>query len=61
MVAPEHGNFIVNLGGATADDVVRLLTLIREGVAAPLELEWELWGFGDTRARTEVSCSALFC
>ena len=42
-IAPEHGNFIVNLGGATAADVHALLALIRKRVAVPLELEYELW------------------
>jgi len=42
-IAPEHGNFIVNLGGATAADVHALLALIRERVGVPLELEYELW------------------
>lgn len=42
-IAPEHGNFIVNLGGATAADVHALLDLIRERVQVPLELEYELW------------------
>ncbi|MEW6422391.1 MAG: UDP-N-acetylmuramate dehydrogenase [Deinococcota bacterium] len=43
MIAPEHGNFIVNLGGASSRDVHALLALIRERVGIPLELEYELW------------------
>lgn len=43
MIAPEHANFIVNLGGATAADVHALLGIIRERVAVPMELEYELW------------------
>jgi len=43
MIAPEHANFIVNLGGASSADVHALLALIRERVGAPLELEYELW------------------
>lgn len=43
MIAPEHANFIVNLGGASAADVHALLALIRERVGVPLELEYELW------------------
>lgn len=43
MIAPEHANFIVNLGGASSADVHALLHLIRERVGAPLELEYELW------------------
>ncbi|MDZ7704152.1 MAG: UDP-N-acetylmuramate dehydrogenase [Trueperaceae bacterium] len=46
MVSQEHGNFIVNLGGATARDVCDLLAQIRERVATPLDTEWRLWGFG---------------
>ena len=48
MVAPEHGNFILNLGAATAADVVELVSAIRKElslVGADLELEWRLWGF----------------
>jgi UDP-N-acetylmuramate dehydrogenase len=44
MVACEHANFIVNLGGASAEDVHRLLELIRMKITVPLELEWERWG-----------------
>ncbi|MFC4637221.1 UDP-N-acetylmuramate dehydrogenase [Deinococcus hohokamensis] len=43
MIAPEHANFIVNLGGATAADVHGLLDLIRQRVGVPMELEYELW------------------
>ena len=43
MISPEHANFIVNLGGATAADVRALLDLIRERVSLELELEYELW------------------
>ncbi len=45
MVALEHGNFIVNLGHATARDVCQLLQRIRERTSVPLELEWRRWGF----------------
>jgi UDP-N-acetylmuramate dehydrogenase len=51
MVSLEHGNFIVNLGNATAKDVLALLDLIRQrlsiqyGNAVLLETEWQLWGF----------------
>jgi UDP-N-acetylmuramate dehydrogenase len=30
QIAPWHGNFIINTGGATADDVQRLIALIQE-------------------------------
>lgn len=43
MIAPEHANFIVNLGGASAADVHALLEIIRERVGVPMELEYELW------------------
>lgn len=49
MVSHEHGNFIVNLGNATASDVLELLELIQAKVATPLEIEWELWGFESDR------------
>jgi len=48
MVALEHGNFILNLGAATAADVLALVAAVREEltkVGADLELEWRLWGF----------------
>lgn len=48
MVALEHGNFILNLGAATAADVLELVSAIRaelSKVGADLELEWRLWGF----------------
>ncbi len=48
MVSLEHGNFIVNLGCATADDVLKLCSLILEKLEQPLELEWQLWGFNAT-------------
>lgn len=44
-VSFEHGNFIVNLGRAKAQDVLELTRLIRSKVTVPLELEWQLWGF----------------
>ena len=48
MVSFEHGNFILNLGAATAADVMELVTAVRHELAkvgADLELEWRLWGF----------------
>lgn len=47
MIAHEHGNFVVNLGAATAADVVALLDLVRAAVAVPLEVEWRRWGFAE--------------
>ncbi len=43
LIAPEHANFIVNLGGATAADVHALLRKIRQQISVPMELEYELW------------------
>ncbi|WP_420595810.1 UDP-N-acetylmuramate dehydrogenase [Deinococcus sp.] len=43
MISPQHANFIVNLGGASAEEVHALLTLIRQRVGVKLELEYELW------------------
>jgi UDP-N-acetylmuramate dehydrogenase len=53
MIAHEHGNFVVNLGRASAADVVALLDRVRAAVAVPLEVEWRRWGFegGDPPAR----------
>ncbi|MFA5569365.1 MAG: UDP-N-acetylmuramate dehydrogenase [Trueperaceae bacterium] len=45
MVAHEHGNFIINLGNASSDDVAALIALVQERLQQPLELEWRLWGF----------------
>ncbi|UCH24621.1 MAG: UDP-N-acetylmuramate dehydrogenase [Trueperaceae bacterium] len=45
MVSLEHGNFIVNLGNASAKDICGLLELIQNRLPSPLELEWCLWGF----------------
>ena len=48
MVALEHGNFVLNLGAATAADVLALVEEVRAELAArgtTLELEWRLWGF----------------
>ena len=44
MVSHEHGNFIVNLGGATARDVTVLLEKIQRQLGI-LEIEWQRWGF----------------
>jgi hypothetical protein len=51
MIAHEHGNFVVNLGAATAADVVALLELVRAAVAVPLEVEWRRWGFAAATPR----------
>lgn len=49
MVALEHGNFMVNLGAASARDFRELVAKVSERVAAEqgreLELEWRLWGW----------------
>lgn len=48
MVSQLHGNFVVNRGGATCDDVLRLVDHVRwqvqriQGIS--LELEVEVWG-----------------
>jgi len=48
VVSPQHANFIVNLGEATAQDVRALIELVREKVYAQfkimLDLEVELVG-----------------
>jgi UDP-N-acetylmuramate dehydrogenase len=48
MVAFEHGNFVLNLGAATAADVLALVEEVRAEMRSrgvDLELEWRLWGF----------------
>lgn len=54
-VSEVHGNFIVNRGGATAGDVLRLIDLVREAVRAragvDLHLEVEVWGREHVPAR----------
>jgi len=45
MISHEHGNFVVNLGAATAADVLELLDEVRRRVGVPLELEWRRWGW----------------
>jgi len=48
VISPQHANFIVNVGGATAQDVRKLIELVREKVHAQfkimLELEIQLVG-----------------
>lgn len=50
QVSPVHANFIVNRGGATADQVMRLVERVRERVRSvhgiELELEVQLVGLG---------------
>ena len=41
QIAPWHGNFIINTGGATATDVQRLITLIEEKARQTLGIELE--------------------
>lgn len=48
QISPRHANFIVNLGGATAQDVLDLIALaqktVKEQLGVELELEIELLG-----------------
>jgi UDP-N-acetylmuramate dehydrogenase len=44
MVSLEHGNFIINTGGATANDVLTLLNLVESKLGVVLEREVEIWG-----------------
>lgn len=50
QISPVHANFIVNAGGATADDVLQLIDRARRGVrdrfGVQLELEIEILGNG---------------
>ena len=53
MVSEEHGNFIVNNGGATAGDVLRLIGRILERAQAErgIELQTEVQIIGEREAR----------
>jgi len=42
IVSPVHGNFIINQGGATATDVLKLIDRLRERVRAEHGIELEL-------------------
>ena len=42
VISPAHGNFIINKGGATATDVLRLIERIRERILAEHGIELEL-------------------
>ncbi len=44
MISQEHGNFIINLGGATAKDVLALLKQAEDALGIELEREVEIWG-----------------
>ena len=61
QVSFEHGNFIVNLGGAKACDVMALLEQIKGKVDVPLESEWQLWGFDANEKGQEEACAAPSC
>lgn len=41
-ISLEHGNFLVNLGGATAAEMYALIRKVQ--AVLPLEVEWEIWG-----------------
>ncbi len=41
-ISPKHANYIVNLGGAQSDDVLRLIDLARETVAREFAITLEL-------------------
>jgi len=41
-ISPKHGNFIINLGGATATDVLALIDLMQRQVREKMQVELEL-------------------
>ena len=49
MISPKHANYIVNTGDATAEDVLRLMEMVKEKVreAKGIELEPEIKVVGD--------------
>ena len=58
MVSPKHAGFIVNLGGATADDVYQLICRIRSTVADRfgVDLETEVKLIGAFKASDQAGC-----
>ena len=52
QVSPKHAGFVVNTGGATAEDVCTLIARVQEEVqrqfGVALEPEVRMWGFHDT-------------
>jgi len=50
-VSEKHANFVINLGSAKAEDIRRLVDLVKKGVfektGVSLEEEVEFWGFDD--------------
>jgi UDP-N-acetylmuramate dehydrogenase len=42
QVSYVHGNFFVNLGGATANDVLQLIEVVKTGVREKFKVELEL-------------------
>ncbi len=59
QISEKHGNFFLNLGGATATDILRLITLARETVkkntGIRLELEVMLVGFSEDIVRSALA------
>ncbi len=41
MISPKHANFIVNMGGARAEDILALMDLARERVKEDVGIELE--------------------
>lgn len=56
MIAFEHGNFIVNLGTATARDICTLLERVRARLPE-LEPEWRMWGVPSAEGE-DATCAA---
>ncbi|MFH1048365.1 MAG: UDP-N-acetylmuramate dehydrogenase [Patescibacteria group bacterium] len=54
MIFKEHGNFIVNAGGATSEDVIMLICLIKEKIRVnfgiQMEEEIQYVGFGEVKS-----------
>jgi len=49
MISPQHANYIVNTGGARAEDVLALMEMAKEKVKAQtgIDLEPEIMVVGD--------------
>ncbi|MGB3635382.1 MAG: hypothetical protein WA982_15170, partial [Rubrobacteraceae bacterium] len=54
QVSPVHANYLVNLGGGTAEDALQLIRQVRETVRERLgvDLESEVRVIGEPKGRT---------
>jgi UDP-N-acetylmuramate dehydrogenase len=53
QMSPQHCNFLINTGGATATDLEELGEMVRKRVlqSQGIALQWEIMRVGDPRAK----------